>query len=386
MTENQLRRKVADIINGWVGATRGSAKHLEILEIYNTHKPLARGYKVQVNDAHCATTTSAAYIKAGIAEYTGTECGVEKYTEVAKKLGIWVENDAHTPKIGDAVVYDWDDNGVGDCTGYGDHVGIVTAINGTAMTITEGNMSGGKVGTRALQVNAKYIRGYICPDFAVIAKKLGDADTAEDPTPAPAPSAFSHTVARGDTLGKIAAKYGTTVANLAEINGIRNVNLISVGQVIHLSEVAAATATLAKLGVINSPDYWNGVAASGVVEYLGALLIKAAGKLTKAGTRAASVKEGVDAMVSAGIIDSPAYWLANQDKAASLGLLLRALGGAAAAGTPAKPAAKTYTVAEGDTLGKIARKYGTTVAKLAEANGIRNANLIHVGQVLTIPE
>ena len=89
MTGNELRRKVADIINAWDGATRGSAKHLEILNIYNNHKPLARGYRVQVGDAHCATTTSAAYIKAGIAEYTGTECGVGKYVEIAKKKGIW---------------------------------------------------------------------------------------------------------------------------------------------------------------------------------------------------------------------------------------------------------------------------------------------------------
>ena len=98
MTGNELRRKVADIINAWDGATRGSAKHLEILNIYNNHKPLARGYRVQVGDAHCATTTSAAYIKAGIAEYTGTECGVGKYVEIAKKKGIWTENDAYTPK------------------------------------------------------------------------------------------------------------------------------------------------------------------------------------------------------------------------------------------------------------------------------------------------
>ena len=48
MTGNELRRKVADIINAWDGATRGSAKHLEILNIYNNHKPLARGYRVQV--------------------------------------------------------------------------------------------------------------------------------------------------------------------------------------------------------------------------------------------------------------------------------------------------------------------------------------------------
>lgn len=87
MTENQLRQNVANIINAWVGATKGSAKHLEILEIYNGHEPLARGYKMQVKDAYCAATVSAAYIKAGIAEYTGTECGVEKFTVVAKKIG-----------------------------------------------------------------------------------------------------------------------------------------------------------------------------------------------------------------------------------------------------------------------------------------------------------
>ena len=43
-----------------------------------------------------------------------------------------------------------------------------------------------------------------------------------------------------------------------------------------------------------------------------------------------------------------------------------------------------YTVVAGDTLSRIAAKYGTTVAKLAEDNGIKNPNLIHVGQVITI--
>ena len=162
MTGNELRQQVCNIINGWYGATKGSAKHLEILSTYNGHAPLARGYKVQVNDAYCATTVSAAYIKAGIADYTGTECGVEKFVNVAQAKGIWEENDAHVPKLGEAVVYDWDDNGVGDNRGYSDHIGIVTQVNGAnSFTVTEGNMSGGKVGTRTMQENGKYIRGYI---------------------------------------------------------------------------------------------------------------------------------------------------------------------------------------------------------------------------------
>ena len=46
---------------------------------------------------------------------------------------------------------------------------------------------------------------------------------------------------------------------------------------------------------------------------------------------------------------------------------------------------RTYTVKAGDTLSSIAVKFGTTVAKIASANNIKNVNLISVGQVLVIP-
>lgn len=44
-----------------------------------------------------------------------------------------------------------------------------------------------------------------------------------------------------------------------------------------------------------------------------------------------------------------------------------------------------YTVVRGDTLSAIAKKYGTTVQKIAELNGIDKPNLIRVGQRLKIP-
>ena len=90
----------------------------------------------------------------------------------------------------------------------------------------------------------------------------------------------------------------------------------------------AAVAKLAAQGVINSPDYWAQVAHSGKVQYLDILLEKAAAKITKAGTRTKTAKEGVEALVRAGVIDSPEYWLQNYGKVASLDLLLCALGGA----------------------------------------------------------
>lgn len=74
-------------------------------------------------------------------------------------------------------------------------------------------------------------------------------------------------------------------------------------------------------------------------------------------------------------------------------ILVMSTCGAAAASSPdqergARPAqtgGAIYVVRAGDTLGRIAARYGTTVQALMNANGIRNANFIYVGQRLTIP-
>lgn len=46
---------------------------------------------------------------------------------------------------------------------------------------------------------------------------------------------------------------------------------------------------------------------------------------------------------------------------------------------------RTYVVQRGDTLTKIAAKYGTTVDAIVKANNLKNPSLISVGQKLTIP-
>lgn len=49
-----------------------------------------------------------------------------------------------------------------------------------------------------------------------------------------------------------------------------------------------------------------------------------------------------------------------------------------------QPQTTTYTVKSGDTLSGIAKKYGTTVAKLQNLNGIKDANKIYVGQKIRL--
>ncbi|MBN1122354.1 MAG: LysM peptidoglycan-binding domain-containing protein [Anaerolineae bacterium] len=45
----------------------------------------------------------------------------------------------------------------------------------------------------------------------------------------------------------------------------------------------------------------------------------------------------------------------------------------------------SYTVAAGDTLYSIARRFDTTVATLVSLNGLSNANVLYIGQVLVLP-
>ena len=179
MTESELRRAVADTVSGWVGGLRGGAEHQEILRIYNAHEPLARGYRVQVGDAYCATTVSAAWIRVGIAGYTGTECSCNRLIEIAKARDIWVEDDGYVPGIGDACVYDWDDDGRGDNVGRAEHIGIVSAVSQGGFTVAEGNTAGGRIGTRSMAVNGRYIRGFICPKYGEIAGALSEKEDEE---------------------------------------------------------------------------------------------------------------------------------------------------------------------------------------------------------------
>lgn len=179
MTGNELRNKVVSIMLSWVGGTKGSAAHKEILKLYNSFVPLPRGVKMEASYDWCAATVSAAWIKAGIAAYTGIECSCGRFIEdVAKPKHEWIESDSITPKIGMACVYDWSDSGKGDDKTGHDHIGMVTAVNGKTFTVVEGN-SGSPAAVRKKQrtVDQKYIRGFISPDYDAIAKKMTPAAT-----------------------------------------------------------------------------------------------------------------------------------------------------------------------------------------------------------------
>lgn len=148
----------------WVGCKEADGTHRQIIDVYNSHKPLARGYKVTYSDAWCSTFVSAVAIKLGYTDIIPTECGCEKHTVLFKNKGIWIEDENRVPNPGDIIFYDWNDNGVGDNQGSADHVGIVEKVSGNTITVIEGNYNNA-VARRNLEVNGRYIRGYGVPKY-----------------------------------------------------------------------------------------------------------------------------------------------------------------------------------------------------------------------------
>ena len=131
-TMGYSRQAVADLVNSWVGKNEADGSYKTIIEIYNGYKgAFPRGTKMDYSWPWCACTWSAVAIKLGYTPIMPIEISCYYLIEAAKKKGIWIENDAHVPKVGEGVLYYWKDGtnfATTDCTGVPDHVGTVTEV------------------------------------------------------------------------------------------------------------------------------------------------------------------------------------------------------------------------------------------------------------------
>lgn len=180
-------------------------------------------------------------------------------------------------------------------------------------------------------------------DFGEIPSDTGSAQAPAEPTPAPTPAPtppqepstqpeapttnepefIEYRVVAGDFLSKIAARFGVTVDEIVEASNISNPNRISVGQRL----------------LIPNPDYVGSTRPQNP---------------TPAPAPAPAPTPSPE--------PTPA---------------------------PTTPAPSTgtveYRVVSGDTLSRIAFRFGVTVDQIVAASNLASANFIYVGQVLSIP-
>lgn len=150
--------KIIQTMVGWIGEDKW-----KIIDLYNSHRPLAQGYPVQYTDAWCDATVSACFIANDAVELIGgTECGVERHIQLFKQKGIWNEDGTIIPRPGDIICYNWDDPTQPN-DGFADHIGIVETVS-DQITLIEGNYNG-TVGRRTIPIGWGYIRGYAQPRY-----------------------------------------------------------------------------------------------------------------------------------------------------------------------------------------------------------------------------
>ena len=146
-----------------VGIKGGSEEHKALVNDYNSVKPLPVGYAVKESDDWCDIFTTVVFQRQGLSHLVGRECGVERHIQIFKKLGIWNEDGASTPKAGDIITFNWDkDTQQND--GWADHIGIVEKVENGIIHTIEGN-SNNQVRRNVYQIGHGNIRGFASPQY-----------------------------------------------------------------------------------------------------------------------------------------------------------------------------------------------------------------------------
>ena len=216
--------------------------------------------------------------------------------------------------------------------------------------------------------------------------------TDEAPISEEFPGQIFYTVRSGYTVSRLAVRYGSTTEAIIQANGLDSSALIFIGQglIIPVRIVPATeTPTLDASVTETEPGSGGDVSGNTYVVQPGDTLNSIARQFNTT----------VGALIQLNGIANPNQIFVGQT------LILPGTGGvnptptptthapvataqpatAVPTAAPTQPVVITYVVQPGDTLYRIALRYGVSLVELAETNNITNYGLIYVGQVLTIP-
>ncbi|MCB0881227.1 MAG: LysM peptidoglycan-binding domain-containing protein [Thermoleophilia bacterium] len=182
--------------------------------------------------------------------------------------------------------------------------------------------------------------------------------------------AMNYTVVSGDTLNSIARRFGTSASNLALANGIANPNAVRSGTRLSIPGRTTGVRTVSAVVVTGTPATAYHTVRSG--ETLGSI------------ARRYTVPIG--ALISANGIRNPdLLTIGSRLSVPSSRSTTATVASVAVPVASPSSSAGVHRVASGETLGSIAARYGTTVARIQSLNGISDPNLVVQGAALKVP-
>ena len=162
--DGQLGR-VLKAATSLIGVETGTPEHLKLVKDYNSVYPLPVGYPVKSTDDWCDVFVTTVFQREGLSHLIGRECGVERHIQIFKNLGIWNEDGASTPKSGDIITFNWDQD-YQQNDGWADHIGIVEYVeNGLIHTIEGNSGEAGTVKRNVYRIGHGNIRGFATPRY-----------------------------------------------------------------------------------------------------------------------------------------------------------------------------------------------------------------------------
>jgi LysM repeat protein len=217
-------------------------------------------------------------------------------------------------------------------------------------------------------------------------------------TPVPGfPGSIIHTVRRGDTVGGIAVRYGSSIEAIIEANELDEDAFILVGQNLVIPiRIVPATETPSPTPLVTATSTQTSTSGGGSTS--GEIYIVQRGDtLTSIAIR---FNTTVASLVQLNGITNPNSIFIGQRlrlgtgsapvpptaTAAPVVTATPSSGGVIPTQTSTSPGSgQTYLVQPNDTLYRIAIRFNVSIVTLANINGITNYNYIQIGQVLRIP-
>jgi len=192
---------------------------------------------------------------------------------------------------------------------------------------------------------------------------------SQDQTPPPPPDVIIHVVQRGENLYRISLQYGLTVEQIATANGIVNTSSITVGQRL----------------IIPSPTV-----VSEVTPTIQTHIVKAGESLSRIAELYGMTAEALASLN--GITNPNSLYVGQVLQLSSVAVAITPTpevvldSGLISLVSPTSTENRViHTVVRGDTVYRIAQRYGTTMTAIQQANGLADGAIIFAGQQLVIP-
>lgn len=216
-----------------------------------------------------------------------------------------------------------------------------------------------------------------------------DGGGADDGVLDPFPGRIVHTVRRGDTVGQLAVRYGSSIAAIVEANGLDDSALIFTGQglvipvrLVPTTETPSPTSEIVTLTPTTPPT-------GGVTPGDGIYVVQPGDTLLNIARR---FNTTLGTLVQLNGISNPNRIFVGQRLQLPFSTpeprptVVAPTQVVPPTATAVPPQPTTYVVQPGDNLFRISLRFDVSLVQLANANNITNYNRIFVGQVLTIPQ